>query len=198
MRQHRLGFFFVNIEPPFDDFLVRVIEAVVFQRALFQTLEQRLAIGAGKMKNFFHVDHVFHDLRLLDVSRNSVEHENVDVGFEFMSINRGINRYLPKLDRDVVRHELTFARVFEKRFADWRASVDRTKNVSARAMKVTRNAAECFALSALTAPWSAEQNERAVFHEAVRLYRTRGESGREVISPRPGRYSRDDHRDRSE
>src|SRR5215471_18945642 len=109
------------------------------------------------------------------VSRNSVEHENVDVWFELVGVNRGINRHLPKLDRDVVRHELTFARIFEKRFADWRASVDRTKNVTARAMKVTRNAAERFALSALTAPRGAKQNERAVFHCCVRLYRTGGE-----------------------
>src|SRR5262249_34460715 len=163
--QHRLRFLFVNVESFLNDFLVRVIKAIVFQCALFQSLKECFAIGAGEVKNFFNIDHVSHDLRLLYVPRNPFEHENVDIRFKLVRVHRRGDRFLPKFDRDVVRDELAFARIFEERFPERCAGVDRPEDVAAGAMKEARNAAERFALSAFPAPWRAEQNERAVFHE---------------------------------
>ena len=61
------------------------------------------------MKNFFYVDHFFHDPGLADISRDAVKHENVDVRFKFVRVHCGIDCFFPKLDRDVIRHELAFA-----------------------------------------------------------------------------------------
>src|SRR2546423_5197366 len=111
------------------------------------------------MKDFFNIDQLLHDLRLRHISGNPVEHEDVDVGFEFVGVDCGNDRFLPKLNRDVVRNELPFAGIFEKSFAYFAASVDRAKHVTARAMKVARDGAERFALSAFAAAGRAEQNE---------------------------------------
>jgi len=94
----------------------------------------------------------------------------------------------PKLDRDVVRNELTFARIFQERFPDFRAGVDGTKHVAARAMKKSRDRSEGLTLGPFAAAGRTKQNERAVFHESDLLYRTRGKSGREtIISQQPDR-----------
>ena len=109
------------------------------------------------MENFLHVDQLVHDLGLADISRDAVEHENVDVGFEVMAIDRGVDSRLPELDRDFVRNELAFAGVFQKSAADLGARVDRAKDVAAGAMKKARDAAESFALRAFAAPGRAEE-----------------------------------------
>src|SRR6478609_11504014 len=54
------------------------------------------------------------------ISWNPIEHESVDVRFEFVGVDRGVDRFFPKLDRDFVGHELAFAGIFEKSFADVR------------------------------------------------------------------------------
>src|ERR1043166_7202813 len=133
------------------------------------------------MKNFFYVDHVSHDLRLAHIPRDSVQHENVDIRFKLVGFDCCVDRHLPKFDRNVVRNELAFARVFQKCLAKRCAGIDRTKYVATRAMKIARNGSERFPLSAFAAARCAEQNECAVFHERVRLYRTRGQSGRELF-----------------
>src|SRR6266478_6733215 len=76
--QHGLRFILVSVEPALNDLLVRVIEAIVFERALLQSVEERLAIWTGKMEHLFHIDHLFHNFRLVHVPRNAIEHENVD------------------------------------------------------------------------------------------------------------------------
>src|SRR5205807_5689748 len=125
--------------------------SVVFEGAFLQTLKKSFAIRAGKMKNFFNVNHVTHDFRLVYVSRNSVEDQNVDVGFKFVRVDCGIDCFFPKLDRDVVGNEVSFARIFEKCFTDSRPRVDRTKYVAAGAMVEPWNGAERFTLSAFAA-----------------------------------------------
>ena len=83
MFEDRLRFGFVGRKPALDHFLVRIVEAIVLQRALLQAREERLAIRAGKVEDLFHVDQLVHDLGLADVARNAVEHEHVDVGLEW-------------------------------------------------------------------------------------------------------------------
>ena len=163
--EHRLGFSFVNIETPLDDLIVRVVEAIVFQGALLQASEQSLAIWTGEMENFFHVDHFLHDLGLADISRNSVEDENVDVRLELVRVLGRIDRFFPKFDRDVIRDQLAFAGIFEERFANLAARVDGAEHVAARAMKKARDRAERLALRAFAAAGRAKEDERPVFHE---------------------------------
>src|SRR6266571_8999847 len=134
------------------------------------------------MKNFLHFDQFSHDLRLINVSRNPVEDENVDVRLELVRVDRGVDRFLPKLDRDVVRDELSLAGVFEKSFPNFCARIDGAKHVAARAMKKTWNCSERFALRAFAAARRTKQDERAVFHESNWLYRNHGESGRETVT----------------
>ena len=76
------------------------------------------------MEDFFHVDHLLHDFRLVHISWNPIEHERIDIGFEFVGLDGGVDRFFPKLDRDFVGDELALARVFEESFADLGAGVD--------------------------------------------------------------------------
>src|SRR5207244_11254901 len=111
---------------------------------------------AGEVENFFHFDQLAHDFGLIHISRNPVEHENVDVRLELVGVDRGIDRFFPKFDRNVVRNELAFAGVFEKRFTDFAAGVDGAKHVSAWAMKKSRDRAKRLALSPFAAPRRAK------------------------------------------
>jgi len=84
------------------------------------------------MEDFSDVDHVLHDFCLTDISRNAVKHKSIDIGFEFVSLDRSVDGLFPKLDRDLVRHELTFAGVFEKCLTDQKL-LDDISAVRARA-----------------------------------------------------------------
>ena len=117
------------------------------------------------MENFLHVDHLLHDFRLAYVPRDAVEHENVDVRFEFVRVHGRINRFFPEFDRNFIRYELAFAGVVQKCFAHFRARVDGTENVAARAMIKARDAAKCFALRAFATTRRAEEDERVVSYE---------------------------------
>src|ERR1041385_8222506 len=116
------------------------------------------------MEDSFHIDHLLHYFGLGDVSRDAVEHENVDVWFEFVGFDRGIDCFLPELDRDLVRHELPFAGVIEECFADFAACVNGAKHVATSGMIKAGDRAERFALCALAAARCAEKNKGVVFH----------------------------------
>ena len=162
--QHRARFSFINVEPFLNHLLIGVIESVIFQGALFQAHEQRFAIRTGEMKDFSDVDHVTHDFCLTDISWNAVQHESIDIGFEFVPFDRGVDGFFPKLYRDLVRHELPFAGVFEKGLAYICSRVDGTENIAARAVKKARNTAKGFALCAFAASGRAEEDERLISH----------------------------------
>src|SRR5438105_14924606 len=117
------------------------------------------------MEDFLYVDHLLHDLGLAQVSRDAVKDEDVDVRFEFMCVHCGMDRLFPKFDRDVVWDELAFARIFEERFANFRARINGAEHIATRAMKKTRDGAEGFALCAFATAGRAEEDERPVFHE---------------------------------
>jgi hypothetical protein len=53
--------------------------------------------------------------------------------------------------------------------ADFRARIDRAKDISASAMKKTRDAPEGSALRAFAAPGRAEKNVGLVFHGTFQL-----------------------------
>src|SRR5437868_10264014 len=162
--QHRARFSFISVEPFLDHLLVGVVEPVIFQSALFQTQEQRFAIRTSEMEDFSDVDHVLHDFCLTDISRNAIKHESIDIGFKFVTFDRSIDGFLPKLHRNLVGHELAFAGVVEEGFAYFCSRIDGTENIAAGAVKKARNAAEGFALCAFAASGRTEEDERLVFH----------------------------------
>src|SRR5262249_21968037 len=127
-------------------------------------------IRTRQMKHLLYINHVIHDLRLPNVSGNSVEYQRIDVRFEFMSFYSCIDRLSPKLHCDVVRNQLPLARIFEEGFADFCARVDGTEYVAAGAMIVTRNRAERFALCAFAAARRAKKNEGVVSHHDKSVY----------------------------
>ena len=103
------------------------------------------------MEDFFYIDHFIHDLGLADIARNAVEHEDVDIWLEFVRIDCGVDPGLPKLDRDIVRHEFAAAGIFKKGAADLGARVERAKDVATGAMKKARDGAERTTLGAFAA-----------------------------------------------
>ena len=192
IRKHGLRFRLVGIEATLDDLFVRVVEAIVFQRALFQARKKGFTARAREVKHFFHVDHFLHDFRLADVPGNAVEDERVNVRFKLMRVHRRLDRLPPELDRNLIRHELTFARVFQEGFADFCARIDRAENIAAGAMIKARDRAERFPLGAFAAARGAEQNERVVSHQRNSLYRRLVEAGKQnqlfISQPRSDRY----------
>src|SRR5689334_18149201 len=162
--QHRARFSFINVEPFLNDLLIGVIESVIFQGALFQAHKQRFAIRTSEMKDFSDVDHVLHDFCLADISWNAIQHESIDIGFEFVRFDRSVDSFFPKLYRDLVRHELPFARIFEKGLAYVCPRIDGTENIATGTVKEARNAAECFALRPFAASGRTEEDERLVSH----------------------------------
>ncbi|MEY2530240.1 MAG: hypothetical protein QOI96_325 [Verrucomicrobiota bacterium] len=183
MGEHRLRFGFISREAALNDLLIGIVEAVVFEGALFQSRKKRLAVRAREVKNSFHVNEFFHDLGLGDVSWNAIEYERVDVWFELVRIHRGGDRLLPKLNRNLIGHELAFAGKFEKRTTHFRPRVDGAKDVSAGAMIIARDGTERFTLSAFAAARRTEENEGRVSHEQKPLYRKTNVLGNVGLQP---------------
>src|SRR5215831_18826439 len=121
-------------------------------------------MGAGEMKDLLHVNHVFHDFGLANVSWNPIQYQSVDVRLELVRFHRRIYCLSPQFHCDVVRNELALARVFEESFADLCSRVDRAKYVATGAMIKARNRPERFALRALAAAWCAKKDKGVVSH----------------------------------
>ena len=121
------------------------------------------------MKHFFYIDHFLHDFRLPDIAWNPVEHECIDVWLKIVRLYRRIDRLSPKLDCDLVRHELASARVFKERFAYLRARVDRAEYIAAGAMIKARDRAQCLALRTFAAAGRAKEDKRVISHHRNRF-----------------------------
>jgi hypothetical protein len=116
------------------------------------------------MKHFSYVDHFLHDLGLSDITRNAVEHQRVNVWFKLVRLYGRVDCLSPELDRDIIRHELAFARVIQKRFTDLGARVDGAEYVAAGAVIKAWNRAKGFALRSFAAARRAKEDERVVSH----------------------------------
>src|SRR4051812_32896454 len=116
------------------------------------------------MKHLFHVDELVHDPRLADISRNAVEHQDIDIGLKRVRVHGRIDLRFPELDGNFVRHQLAFARVVEKSGAHLRPRVDRSKYISTGAMKKARDTAEGASLGSLAAAGRAKKKIGLVFH----------------------------------
>src|SRR4030095_8615678 len=110
------------------------------------------------------LDDVLHDLRLARVARNSIEHQVIDIGLEGVRADMIANPHFPKLNRQVVRHELAAGRVIDELLPERCTGIQSPENIAARAMKEPRNRPQDLSLSALAAARSAENEDRAIFH----------------------------------
>ncbi len=119
------------------------------------------------MEHLLHVDELIHDLGLADIPRYAIEHQRIDIGLELMPIDCGVDPRFPELHRNLIRDQLAFAGVFQKRAADRRAGIDGAKDIAAGAMKKARNGSERFALGALTAAGRPEEEVGFIFHARI-------------------------------
>ena len=156
----RLGF--VSLDPALDNVIPGIIEAVVFQSPFAEAAAQFLAVRAGKMENAHYFDVRFHDTGLADIPWNTVQDQEINIGFEVMGIDLGTDVGLPELHGEFVRDELAFGGVFYKSFTEWSAGIQRAENIAAGKVDKTGNAAKDRALSALAAAGSAEYEEGLV------------------------------------
>jgi hypothetical protein len=128
------------------------------------------------MKHFLHVDHFLHDLGLPDIPRNTIEHQSIDIRLELVRLHGGTDRRSPKLDRDLIGHELTFAGVFKEGLANFGTGVDGTKYIAARAVIKARDCAQRFALRPFAAPRRAKKDKGIVSHHRNRFITQQGQS----------------------
>src|SRR5438552_8105155 len=135
---------------------------------------------ARKMKHFFYVDHFLHDFGLADIPRNAVEHERIDVRFKLVRLHRRIDRLPPEFNGDLIRNELTLARVFKEGFANLGTRVDGAEHVAAGAVIKARDCAQRFALRPFSAARRTKQDERVISHQRNRFI------------PQPGRTRKAD------
>src|SRR5205823_9204807 len=117
------------------------------------------------MKHFLYIDHFLHDLRLPDVSGDTVENERIDVRFKLVFVYHCLARLPPELDCDLVWHELAFARVIEEGFAHFRAGIDRAKYIATGVMIEARDRTERLTLRLFVTARRAIAVKRVVLHE---------------------------------
>src|SRR5207247_9631081 len=96
------------------------------------------------MKHFFYIDHILHDLRLPDVSGDTVKNERIDVRIKLVCVYRCLNRLPPELDCDLVWHELAFARVIEPRCPHFPAGIHRPTYIATGPIIAARGRPERF------------------------------------------------------
>src|SRR6185312_10741192 len=162
--QHRLGFFFVSLEPVANDLEAGVIEAIFLERAALQALDEIIEIGGAEIKNPDDVQGVLEHLSLVRIARDAVQHERVGLGIEPAGLGRAQDGLPPQVNGRFVGNEFTAARIIDKGAADFAFDGEVAKNVTAGAVKKVRDVAEDFSLSAFAGAGRAEQKNRAVFH----------------------------------
>jgi hypothetical protein len=112
------GFGLVNRQAIANDFFVRIIEAVILEGAALETLDELRLIGTVQMKNMLHVELIGHLVSLAHVARNPIEDKAIDFWFETAEGLLIFDMVGPKLDREIIRDELTAAGVFKERFPE--------------------------------------------------------------------------------
>jgi hypothetical protein len=165
--QHRFGFPVVNFQPIANNFEIRVIQAILLERTPLETFDHRFEVSAMKIENSLHLESAFEHFGLMDVTRNSVEHQCVVFGMEAPTLFAVVNELPPKLDGGFVGHELAAARVFDEDTAQWIAGGEGTKNIATRAVEKMGDRCEDFSLSAFAGAGCAKEQDRAIFHAGL-------------------------------
>src|SRR5665213_177194 len=167
--QHRLGFVLVSLEPRADDLDVRVVQAVVLERAALHPRDEVFEIAAAHVKNGDDVDKLAEHFRLMHAARNAVEDERVAFGMKPPGGREAVRELLPQLDGRLVGHKLAGAGVFDENFSERRFGTQVAEHVAATAMDAARNRAEDFSVRAFAGTRRAEHENGAVFQAAFGL-----------------------------
>ena len=115
------------------------------------------------MKDSLHIDKGGHQVGLADVARDPIEDQVIYIGQEAMGVHTEFNADAPKLDGNFIRHKLTLARVFQECLAQRGARINRTEDITARAVEQTGNGSQRAALRSFAAPVCPEDLVVGVF-----------------------------------
>jgi len=135
----------------------------------------------------------------LYVARDAVQHKEVDVGFELITLHAMMHVGAPELHGQIVGHELAFAGILHELLPQRRAGVERAKDIPTSEVMEARDGAQHLALCALATARGTHDEDGAetskflgISHKTVRLAHdglvTNGSTqGVPAFSPGPGR-----------
>ena len=158
-REHRPRLALVDLEPLADHLLVGVVDAVLLERAAAHARHHRLDVGAHEVQHGEHLEMLLERLRLRDIARNAVEHQQVDIRLVDREHRLGLHVLAPHLDRELVGNELAARRVGHELLAEVRRHVERPEDIAAGEVEEARHLAEDLALRALAGAGSAEKED---------------------------------------
>ena len=164
MLQQRAAFGLVGFEAFFNHLVTGIVEPVFFKGAFFEAFGEFAKITNGKMKDANDLDHIVHNDGLLDIARDAIENEEIDIGFKSVRTDGILDASCPEFDGDFGGNEQAFAGVFQKPLPQWGACIEGTEDISAGKMKKTGNGAEGASLGAFAAAGSTEYEESFVTH----------------------------------
>jgi len=159
------GFFRVDFQAAFDDFVIDVVEAIFLQRAAFQAVVDFGFVGAGEMEDAADIQFRFEHFGLVEIARDAVEDEKIDLGFEPASPFHAFDLRGPEPDGDIVGDKLAFAGIAEEGLAEIGTNVDGAENIAAGAVIEAGNGAENFALGAFAGAGRAKKEKRFIGHD---------------------------------
>ena len=162
MLKHWLGLGIISGQTLADDLLVGIIKTVVAQRPLLQACDEFVTVGAGEMKNAFHLNVLLHEDRLGDIAGNPVENEVIPRGFEFTRLGGLANRLVPETHRHFIGHELPLAGIFQEGGSQFRGGIQRAKNIPAGAVVEARHLAKDLSLCSLAASGGSKNQNSTI------------------------------------
>lgn len=160
--KQRLGFVLIGLEPPGDHFVAGVVETVFLEGAFAKPAVKFLTVWAGKVEDLEDFDVVLEDFCLLNIARNAVEDEEIDVWFEKVAVFAALNVGFPQFHREVVRDEFATGGVGDKLLPQRRAGIERAENIPAGTMHEPGNAPQNRALRAFATTRRAEDQEGSI------------------------------------
>ena len=159
-RKHRARLAIVDLEALADHLLIGVVDAVLLERAAAHAHHHRLDVGAHEVEHGEHLEMLLERLRLHDIARDPVEHQQVDIRLVDRQHGLRVHVLAPHLDRELVRHKLAARRVRHELGAKLRRHVERAENIAAGKVEEPRDLAEDLALRALAGAWGTEEKDR--------------------------------------
>jgi hypothetical protein len=160
---------FVGFEPRADDVDVRIVEAVVLERAALHARDEVFKISAAHVKDGDNVYKFAEHFGLMRVARDAVEHERVAFGMQPSGARQAVREFcqssmVGSSGTSWPRLEYSTKILPERRFGTQVA-----EHVAATAMDEAGNRAEDFSMRALARAGRAEHENRAVFQAAFGL-----------------------------
>jgi len=105
MIEHRFGFLLVEVEAHINNCFARIIEAIIFQGAFAQSAHELFPLCALEMEDLFNIDQPVHQPCLIFISRNAVQNQSIDIGFELAPYDLVLDTRPPKLDGEIIGHQ---------------------------------------------------------------------------------------------